>query len=119
ASARYHVYKHLRSIKARPVLYTDNWEVIRNNFNTNNSGEENIYKQELDLSIESYLSQLPKRCKEIFILNRKEHLSNDEIASRLKISKRTVENQITHALKHLRLSLKEVMIIVFLMFHTM
>jgi RNA polymerase sigma-70 factor (ECF subfamily) len=55
-----------------------------------------------------YLHQLPKRCQEIFKLSRFDNLSNDEIAAKLGISKRSVENQITLALKHLRGCLKYV-----------
>lgn len=49
---------------------------------------------------------LPTRCKEIFILSRFEGLINKEISEILNISKKTVENQITHALKILRKKLK-------------
>jgi RNA polymerase sigma-70 factor (ECF subfamily) len=56
---------------------------------------------------------LPKRCREIFKLSRMDNLTNDEIAQQLGISKRTVENQITHALKFLRSLLKNTAIIIF------
>ncbi len=42
-----------------------------------------------------------------FVKIRIESLSNDEIAAKLNISKRTVENKITIALKHLRFSYPE------------
>ena len=45
---------------------------------------------------------LPKRCRMVFILSRFEGLSNKEIAARLGVSVRTVENQMNHALKVLR-----------------
>jgi RNA polymerase sigma-70 factor (ECF subfamily) len=57
------------------------------------------------------LRQLPQRCREIFLMSRKDQLNNDEIASRLSISKRTVENQLTTALKHLRVELKRIIMI--------
>ena len=40
--------------------------------------------------------------------------TNDEIALKLGISKRSVENQITQALKHLRVSLKDIFLLVLL-----
>jgi len=57
------------------------------------------------------LNDLPKKCREIYILSRKENLTISEIAQKLNISKRTVENQLTNALKHLRASLKYMMVI--------
>lgn len=70
-------------------------------------GYYNMAFRDLEFDMESSLSNIPKRCRQIFFMSRKELLSNDEIAGKLSISKRTVENQITHALKHLRLSLKD------------
>ncbi len=49
---------------------------------------------------------LPERCRLIFTLSRFEGKSNQEIADLLGISVKTVENQITHALKVLRKKLR-------------
>jgi RNA polymerase sigma-70 factor (ECF subfamily) len=46
--------------------------------------------------------ELPERCRTIFLLSRFERLSNREIAAFLGLSEKTVENQITNALKVLR-----------------
>jgi len=51
------------------------------------------------------LALLPPKCRLVFSLNRFEGLSNDEIAEYLQISKRTVETQISKALKILRTEL--------------
>lgn len=51
-------------------------------------------------------SQLPARRKEIFIKSRFEGLSIKEIAEELKISHKTVENQLTDALKFIRINIK-------------
>jgi len=48
------------------------------------------------------LKSLTDRCREIFILSRIHGFSNEEIAQRLQISKRGVENQISTALRKLR-----------------
>jgi len=45
---------------------------------------------------------LPKKCRTIFQLSRVTGMSNQEIADALKITKKTVENQLHHALKVLR-----------------
>ncbi|WP_345209935.1 RNA polymerase sigma-70 factor [Mucilaginibacter gynuensis] len=52
--------------------------------------------------LEKNVAELPEKCRQIFILSRKEYLSNKEIASRLNISIKTVENQMTIALRYLR-----------------
>lgn len=56
------------------------------------------------------LAGLPDRCREIMILSRKEHLSNKEIAARLNITPKTVENQITIALRQIRVKLDEFLV---------
>ena len=50
---------------------------------------------------------LPEKCREIFILSRIENKTNTEISVILKLSKRTVENQIYRALKILKVNLKD------------
>jgi RNA polymerase sigma-70 factor (ECF subfamily) len=52
--------------------------------------------------ITELVNQLPERRKEIFIKSRFEGLSIKEIAEKLKISHKTVENQLTEALKFIR-----------------
>lgn len=58
--------------------------------------------------ITQYISDLPPKCRLIFTLNRLEGLTNDEIADYLGITKRTVETQISNALKTLRSRLKDI-----------
>lgn len=110
SSARYHVYKREKRVRSIDLKYVENYIGV-NESSTQNTAEEHINCNELKTKINSYLEELPHRCREIFLLSREEHLSNDEIANRLSISKRTVENQITNALKHLRISLKHLGII--------
>lgn len=58
--------------------------------------------QDREQEIQSLLEQLPQRRKKIFILNKYEDLSHTEIANRLKISEKTVINQLRMATKQLR-----------------
>ncbi|ACU05093.1 RNA polymerase sigma-70 factor [Pedobacter heparinus] len=67
--------------------------------------EENIQVKELQSFITQFVGTLPDKCGEIFKMSRNEHLSNKEIARKLGISEKTVENQITIALKKLKGSL--------------
>lgn len=72
-----------------------------------NQSDDTIRTEELSNHIESALELLPPRCKEVFILNRFEELSYQEVADTLGISIKTVENQIGKALKIMRVALKE------------
>lgn len=105
AAARYRVYKHISARKLVPIDYKEELEAYNNTFALN-AGYNKMMYHELEAEVNTYISSLPARCRQIFIMSRKESLSNDEIAENLGISKRTVENQVTYALKHLRLLLK-------------
>lgn len=52
--------------------------------------------------LDSAIDQLAPKCREIFQLSKQKDLSNKEIADLLDISVKTVENQMTIALKKLR-----------------
>jgi RNA polymerase sigma-70 factor, ECF subfamily len=62
---------------------------------------------ELQAVVEKSLEKLPPRCREIFELSRFQGLKNQEIADKLGLSKRTVELQVSNALKQLRIDLKD------------
>lgn len=64
------------------------------------------------------LTNLPKRCKETFLLSKKEGLTNIEIAEYLNISIKTVEGHLTKAFSILRKNVGEKMNgILFLLFN--
>lgn len=72
------------------------------------SGEEDnlsdhlFAESELHLAIQKSMGKLAPRCREIFQMSRLTGLSNQEIADQLGLSRRTVELQISNALKILR-----------------
>lgn len=72
---------------------------------------EGLEQAELRERIRLAIDQLPERCRLVFVLNRFEELSNREIAERLSISVKTVENQMTRALKMLRESLGHLLVV--------
>lgn len=86
--------------KAREKKYLESY--LENFDGTHNEPAMDIEYKSLRELADKAIEKLPKRRKEIFILSRNEGLSNEEIASRLHISKNTVENQMTQALKFLR-----------------
>ncbi|KAA3638420.1 MAG: RNA polymerase sigma-70 factor [Bacteroidetes bacterium] len=61
--------------------------------------------KELQQKIDDAIDELPERCRMVFVLSRFEEKSYKEIAEELDISVKTVENQISKALKHLRQAL--------------
>lgn len=64
--------------------------------------ESEIHTIELQQRIFEVIESLPAKCRRIFKMNRLEGLKNEEIAVQLSLSKRTVETQISKALKILR-----------------
>jgi len=72
--------------------------------------------REMDSVFETGILSLPEKCREILILSRKEHLSNKEIASKLNISPKTVENQINIGLRKMRLLMSDFLIFYFILF---
>lgn len=66
-----------------------------------------LIANELKIKIEASISELPEKCREIFVLNRYENLKYREIADKLQISVKTVETQMSKALQHMRIRLAE------------
>lgn len=62
--------------------------------------------KELETKIHTSLSRLPEKCKQVFLLSRKEDLSNNDIATDLNIAVSTVEKHISKALRTLRRDLR-------------
>ena len=69
---------------------------------TSDTAEDNLFAKEISLLIEMVVSEMPKQRQLIYRLSKEQGLSNEEIASKLGISKRSVENQISMALKEIK-----------------
>ena len=63
--------------------------------------------KELEQQLHAAINELPEQCRTIFQMSRFEELKYAEIALELGISIKTVENQISKALKRLRIQLAE------------
>ena len=61
-----------------------------------------IETEELHQLIAEAVSLLPEKCREIFEKSREENLTNKQIAATMNISEKTVENQITIALRKIK-----------------
>ncbi|MDE6018243.1 MAG: RNA polymerase sigma-70 factor [Muribaculaceae bacterium] len=64
--------------------------------------EEAVDTSERDALIWSAIDKLPEKCREIFLLSKRDGLTNEEIAERMGISIKTVKNQMTKAFTRLR-----------------
>ncbi len=105
----------------KSFLFTISFNIIRKHFRTKaylsvylktgTGSEQDIQTSQKILydSLHNYVSELvnklPARRKEIFIKSRFQGLSIKEISEELKISHKTVENQLTDALKFIRTNL--------------
>ncbi|MBN4073152.1 RNA polymerase sigma-70 factor [Crocinitomix catalasitica] len=65
-----------------------------------------IVGKELEKEVDLAIDNLPPKCKTIFVLSRFEGLKYNEIAQQLEISPKTVENQMSIALKKLHTQLR-------------
>lgn len=72
---------------------------------------ENLEYDDTRTLIQNAIDTLPERCRIIFCMSRFDEKSHKEIAAELDISTKTIENQITRALKTLRAVMKILIII--------
>ncbi len=61
-----------------------------------------LIKDEFDKALSEAISELPEKRREIFYMHRFDQLTYAEIAATLNLSIKTVENQMSRALKYLR-----------------
>jgi len=99
------VIKRMRR-KLIEVEYQSN-QVPFQTYQTNFTEEEILYN-DLKTHALDMIKNLPPVRKQIFIMSKKEGLSNDEIAEKLGVSKRTVENHLYRAIKGLKVQLEKI-----------
>lgn len=87
--------------------YIDIFKNVYLNNNNELSVSDSLLAGELEKNISLAIEKLPDGCRKIFELSRVEGLKYNEIANILHISVKTVEAQISKALKTLRVDLKE------------
>jgi RNA polymerase sigma-70 factor (ECF subfamily) len=78
--------------------------------------EEAYDASELEHLLEESMALLPEKCRQVFYLSRFEFLSNIKIAEQLNISPKTVESQMTKALKSLKMAVQKFVILLILLF---
>lgn len=106
ASTRYQVFHYIRKNPSKEHLF--------DNIEQRLCGEpcdQLLVQKDLHERVNEIISRLPEKCRVIYKLSREEYLPHKEIAERLQISIKTVENQLTIALRRLRISLKDAILL--------
>lgn len=99
-SVRYQVFKAAKAGKVKVALPE---EIVVTTLRS--EAEDALLTEDLIKILDCHIERLPEKCREVFLLSRKKHLSIQEISAQLQISSKTVENHLTTALKRLRYSL--------------
>lgn len=66
------------------------------------SPEEEMVAQEFDRQLQQAISELPEKCRVVFLMSRLDEMNQKQIADSLDVSLKAVEKQITKALKYIR-----------------
>lgn len=98
-AVKYKIANYLRNEKVRASVYDRLPEL--NDYTT--YLDEEIDIKQLKEIIAICVNELPGRCQLVFNMSRNEYMTNKEIAEKLGITEKTVENQINRALKKLRI----------------
>ncbi len=101
-SVRFQIYKHYRDSNLEH-LDIDKFS----NFFHHAGYANNLAVEEINSTIDVGIKKMPSKCRKIFEMSRKEQYSTAEIAEKLNLSKQTVKNQISKALKIMRIELKD------------
>ena len=96
---------HIRDHKKFDGNASEHLEVMERA--TDYDTEQKIGEAELENRIQTAIQTLPEKCREVFCMNRIEGLKYKEIAEKLNISIKTVENQVSKALKVMRENLSD------------
>lgn len=74
-----------------------------------------LLAKDFQRQLDEAVARLPAKCRDVFNLSRKDQLSTKEVALRLGISPKTVENQLTIALRRIRFALDSQPLLIFLL----
>lgn len=91
-----------RSVRNGCISFIRNRKEMVGLENIPEADEEAVDTSERDALIWKAIDELPEKCREIFLLSKRDGLSNDEIAKKMDISVKTVKNQMTKAFSRLR-----------------
>ncbi len=91
----------LKKKKMEAILMEPEFEIA----SADTSAVEHLQARETEQAVFEIIEKLPPKCKQIFVLSRKEGMPNKEIAALMQLSEKTIENQITIAIRVIKDSL--------------
>jgi len=109
-AAKHRIFNGFRK-KVNEQAYLD--FLIHSNDSSRNYTELEVEYYEVKSKAENAINAMPPKRQEIFRLSREAGLKNKEIAEKLEISIKTVENQMGKALKYLRDELSDYQMLIF------
>ena len=90
------------TVRNECLLYLRNKKETEDIENIPDITEDSIDTSERDAKIWKAIDELPEKCRQVFLLSKRDGLSNEEIAEEMGISIKTVKNQMTKAFSRLR-----------------
>lgn len=99
--------RSLNELKSIQIKKRHHDNIYAHSSELGDDGDSFMEEAELEIKIVQAIGRLPGQCRKIFEMSRMEGMTNSEIAEDLQLSKRTVETQISKALKSLRGQLQE------------
>ena len=79
------------------------------------TGLTKLFEKEITELLEEAIAKMPEKTREIYVMSRKDHETNNSIAQKVNLTEKAVEYHISKALNFLRLELKDYLVF-FLLF---
>ncbi len=95
----------LNRLRKRRYEYAGNLHWARNRAKVSNETEDSVIYRDLGRLAKDAIASLPPRRKQIYQMIKEDHMTYQQVAKTLNISTKTVEAQMTEALKYLRKSI--------------
>jgi len=116
-SLKSYLYRSVHNNSIRQFKKEILTEAIEEHHNTSDGNYDSLMEQaETEIYIYNTIEQLPEHCRNIFKMSRFENLKYREIAEKLNISVKTVETQMSRALKFLTKNLQHLVKLLILFF---
>jgi RNA polymerase sigma factor (sigma-70 family) len=98
-AVRFQIYKMVPKEKANPAFFE-----LHETASVSFSGAEtNLIEKEFMRFVKTWLDVLPEKRRRMFLMHIDDNLSTKEIAKRLSVSQKTVQNQVATAMQALRM----------------